>query len=48
MSDIVDEFIKLNIDEIKDFKFPLDELFGLEISHEGVKYNFMISFKSTS
>ena len=48
MSDIVDEFIKLNIDEIKDFKFPLDELFGLEISHEGVKYNFMINFKSTS
>lgn len=40
--------IKLNIDEISDFKFPYDERFGLEIINKDVKYEFLIRLSSTN
>ena len=48
MKDLVDNVIEVDFDEIETYSFPLDELFGLEINHEDVKYCFIIRFSSTN
>lgn len=37
----------MNIKELKDFSFPLDEQFELEVNYKKVKYEFLIKFSST-
>ena len=36
----------LNMDELEYAKFPLDELFSLEVNNNNVKYEFIIRFSS--
>ena len=48
MSSLVDNIIKLKMDEIADYEFPLDEPFGLQIIHNDEIYCFMIRFSSTN
>lgn len=45
---ITDNIIRLSINEIKDFDFPKDELFLLEIIEKGVKYEFLINLSSSN
>ena len=33
MGDLVDNIIKLDMDEIEGYDFPLDEAFGLQVIH---------------
>lgn len=35
-----------DLEELEDAKFPLDELFSLEVNHNNVKYEFLIRFAS--
>ena len=46
MNDLVDNIIKLTIDEIIDYDFPIDEPFGLEVNYKGVIFNFVIKLSS--
>ena len=48
MSSLVDNIIKLKMDEIVDYEFPLDEPFGLQIIHNDEIYCFMIRFSSAT
>ena len=45
MRDLVDKIIKINISEIKNYNFPENELFGLEILENNVKYEFLIKLR---
>jgi len=40
-----EEFI-LNISELENTEFPLDELFSLQINHNNIKYEFLVRFSS--
>ena len=46
--DIYDSKIKCNIDELTEISFPFNERVGLEIVHEGVKYEFLLNLKENS
>lgn len=46
MENLVDYIIKLTINEIEDYEFPLDKPFGLEINYKNVKYCLIIRFSS--
>jgi len=46
MNNLVTKSLNLKIDEIDEFKFPLDEPFALKINNEGVIYDFIIRFSS--
>lgn len=46
MENLVDKIIKLSLDEIETYEFPLDEPFGLEINHESVRYCLIVRFSS--
>ncbi|MBZ9570431.1 hypothetical protein KQY27_02585 [Methanobrevibacter sp. TMH8] len=46
MNRFVDKIINLELDEIFDYDFPQDELFGLEILENNVKYEFLIKLSS--
>lgn len=48
LSDIVDNVISLKIDEIEEYCFPLDSIFGLEIIENEIKYDFIINFSKNS
>ena len=48
MYKLVDNIIKLNIDEIETYEFPLDTPFGLQIIHNDEIYCFIIRFSSTN
>lgn len=38
----------LKIQELEQFKFPLDELFSLQVNYNNVKYEFIIRFSSSN
>ena len=46
MYNLVETVIKLGLDEIEDYEFPLDEPFGLEVNFMNIKYEFIIRFSS--
>lgn len=46
MENLVDNVIRLNFSEIESFNFPLDDVFGLEINYDGIKYCFIIRLSS--
>lgn len=46
MHSLVDNIIKIDIDEIEDYDFPLDQAFGLQIIHHDELYCFIIRFSS--
>lgn len=46
LSDLIDNIIKIDIEEIFNYPFPLDEPFGLEILHNGNIYDFIIRLSS--
>lgn len=48
MDKLVDTIIKLNLDEIESYDFPLDVPFGLDITHEDVRYCFIIKLSSNN
>ena len=48
MEDMVDTVIKLKLDEIEMYDFPLDEVFGLEVNHDNVRYCFIIKLASNN
>ena len=48
MEDMVDRVIKLELDEIETYGFPLDEVFGLEINYDNVKYCLITKLASNN
>ena len=48
MERIVDKIINLDVNEIKNFDFPFDELFGIEVLIDGINYEFIARFSSFS
>ena len=46
MDKLVNDIIRLDINEIENYKFPLNEPFGLEIKYEGIRFCFIINFSS--
>jgi len=46
MNKIVDKTIKLKFNEISSFEFPLDELFGLQVTYNDTLYCLVIKFSS--
>ena len=46
MSSLIGNVIKLDIDEIEGYEFPLDEPFGLLIPYNNELYSFIIKFSS--
>lgn len=46
MENLVDTIIKLDMAEIENYEFPMDEPFGLEVNYNNVKYEFIIRFAS--
>ncbi len=48
MENLVNNILKMDIDEVSTFDFPEDELFGLEIHRNGVKYEFLIRLASAN
>ena len=48
LSDLIDNIIKIDSDEIFNYPFPLDEPFGLEIIHNGNIYDFIIRLSSNN
>ena len=48
MEDLVDTVIKLTMNEIETYDFPMDEPFGLEVNHEDVRYCFIIRLTSNN
>ena len=48
MKILVDKSIRLNSDEIANYKFPFNEFFSLEITENKVKYEFLIRFSSSN
>ena len=45
---IVNKIINLDVNEIENFDFPLDEVFGIETLVDGIKYEFIAKFSSSS
>ena len=48
LSDLVDTIIKIDMEEIIDYEFPLNKPFGLEIIHNGIIYDFIIKLSSNN
>lgn len=48
MGDLVDNIIKLDMDEIEGYDFPLDEAFGLQVIYHDELYCFIIRLSSTN
>lgn len=48
LSELVDTIIKLDINEVIDYDFPLNKPFGLEIMHNGIIYDFIIKLSSNN
>ena len=46
MNKLIDKNIKLNFNEISSFDFPLDEPFGLQVTHNDTIYCLVIKFSS--
>ena len=46
MYSLVNNIIKIDIEEIEDYDFPLDQAFGLQIIHHDELYCFIIRFSS--
>ena len=46
MEDMVDRVIKLELDEIETYGFPLDEVFGLEINYDNKNRLTSIKFNN--
>lgn len=46
MDNLVKNTLNLKLDEIENFKFPIDEPFMLKINNEGIIYDFIIRFSS--
>lgn len=46
MKDLVDNIIELDIYEIVNFDFPMDEPFGLKVNYKGVPFDFIIRLSS--
>lgn len=44
MESLVNEIIKLNIDEIDSFNFPIYELIGIEVMYNNIKFEFIAHF----
>jgi len=48
LNKLVDRIISLKLDEIINYNFPYNELFGLEIIEDNVKYEFLIKFSDSN
>lgn len=48
LKDIINNVIYLKLEEIENYSFPTDSVFGLEVVENGVKYDFIINFSSTN
>ena len=48
LSDLIDTIIKIDMDEIISYNFPLDKPFGLEIIHNEITYDFIIRLSSNN
>lgn len=48
MENLVDMIIELDYDEIDDFQFPTNKLFGLKINFSGILYCFIIKFSNSN
>lgn len=46
--ELYDSVIRCNIEDLPDISFPFNERVGLEIIHEGVKYEFLLNLKENS
>ena len=46
MEDLVENIIKLNFDEILNYNFPLNQVFGLDINYNDIKFCFIVRFSS--
>lgn len=46
MKNLVDNIIKLELNEIESYNFPIDEVFGLEVINKNIKFCFIIKFSS--
>ena len=44
MEDLVDNVIKINFDEIINYNFPLNQVFGLDINYKGIRFCFIVKF----
>lgn len=44
MNNLVNRIIKLNIDEIKTYNFPLYELIGIQVFYDNIKFEFIAHF----
>ena len=44
--ELIEKNIKLNINEIKSYEFPMDEVFNLEINYDNITFCFIIRFSS--
>ena len=48
LDDFADKIFEMNLEDIENFNFPYDELFGLKIVHNFEYYCFLIRFSSKS
>lgn len=47
MEQLVDKIFEMNLEDVEDFDFPYDELFGLKIQHNNETYSFLIRFAAS-
>ena len=46
MEQIVDKIFEIELEEIENFNFPSNELFGLRVTHNDIKYCFLARFST--
>lgn len=46
MDQLVDKIFEIDLNDIENFNFPMNELFGLKIIHNNTKYCFLIRFST--
>ena len=46
MEQLVDKIFDMGLENIENFNFPLNELFGLKVMHNNVKYCFLVRFST--
>ncbi|WP_405269117.1 hypothetical protein [Methanobrevibacter sp.] len=48
LDDLIDEVIKIDLDNMTTYNFPLDKPFGLEIIHNNKKYEFILKLSKNN